>query len=866
MKRFSYLLFFLGSFSIQSFSSNILEVQAIDSHILVIHFDDGYIRYHGYHETGQNDSIFQSPLDLKKSKSLLSYQLFSDDDLHFSQGWNPILVGRKSKPTKFAFKKEKDVYPVVMEHWIYLKFTFPLQENSTYTLKLEGLAENFNEWKFNFNTKELLSPAIHVNQLGFTPDSEKKLAYISHWMGDLGGLESESIEQRTFHLMRTSDQKFVFDGKVKRFSNFETALPDVPIDQSLRGSISGADIWECDFSAYKKEGEYKIVVDGMGCSYTFEIDPDIYRDAFYYACRGLYHQRSGIELKAQFTQWVRPADHNPQITPEYFGATTKHKVYLTSVRNLDLTDETGFNQKENILKNIIDTLDNCWGFYHDAGDWDGYSSHIRVPRELLMAYELAPTNFSDNELNIPESGNGIPDILDEARWLIDHYKRNVGKTGGIFGGRIHTEFNKGFPGIGMGIPSWEDPGFTIVTGEDPQISYDFAAVAMEYVWNLKKQPEKVSPAILKTLKSYEVAAMSAYEWAEKNTLPKDVDKVTPSKATADVWFYKMTGKKVYQEDFAHLFTENVKDYRSLNEYGWVWALYAYGLIPENFKGLNQELWSNVRTMLVDYARLKVTDAIDANRSFRAGGNPTAAALQGSATIPYGMPALVAWKITGDKKFYQAAQTSSDYALGGNPLNILWLTGMGDNPPKQIMNLDSYYDQMDDPIPGIAPYGPSHRCDWMSQPNDNCKGSGPWDNDFALDQVYPNSELWPVHEFWFEGLYCPPAAEYTVHQTVAPSAAVYGVLCQPKGTRKANVAPIASIIKKEKTDQSGMVFEVNAIDTDGKIDHVDFFVDHQFRASEQKAPYLIEVPVSEGKHPKIEARVFDNKGAKTVVRK
>jgi hypothetical protein len=226
-----------------------------------------------------------------------------------------------------------------------------------------------------------------------------------------------------------------------------------------------------------------------------------------------------------------------------------------------------------------------------------------------------------------------------------------------------------------------------------------------------------------------------------------------------------------------------------------------------------------------------------------------------------MPALIAWKITGDKKYYQAAQTSADYALGGNPLNILWLTGLGDNPPKQIMNLDSYYDNMDVPIPGIAPYGPSHRCDWMSQPNDNCKGSGPWDNDFALDQVYPNSDVWPVHEFWFEGLYCPPAAEYTVHQTVAPTTAVYGVLCQAHGKRQPNKNPDASFVKSKNPS----VIEVIATDTDGKIDRVEFFVDHQFRGSVNKSPYKIEVPVQNGKQPKIEARVFDNKGAKTVVK-
>ena len=65
-----------------------------------------------------------------------------------------------------------------------------------------------------------------------------------------------------------------------------------------------------------------------------------------------------------------------------------------------------------------------WGWYHDAGDWDGHSHHSIVPRYLLLAYELAPQNLIDGELNIPESGNDLPDILDEAAWLIQYYRRS----------------------------------------------------------------------------------------------------------------------------------------------------------------------------------------------------------------------------------------------------------------------------------------------------------------------------------------------------------------------------------------------------------------------------------------------------------
>ena len=54
-------------------------------------------------------------------------------------------------------------------------------------------------------------------------------------------------------------------------------------------------------------------------------------------------------------------------------------------------------------------LEDTWGWYQDAGDWDSYETHLRVAQELLLAYEMRRRNFRDGELNIPESGNGVPD-------------------------------------------------------------------------------------------------------------------------------------------------------------------------------------------------------------------------------------------------------------------------------------------------------------------------------------------------------------------------------------------------------------------------------------------------------------------------
>jgi hypothetical protein len=158
------------------------------------------------------------------------------------------------------------------------------------------------------------------------------------------------------------------------------------------------------------------------------------------------------------------------------------------------------------------------------------------------------------------------------------------------------------------------------------------------------------------------------------------------------------------------------------------------------------------------------------------------------------------------------------------------------------------------------------CDWMSQPGDSCRGAGPWDNDYALDYVYPKSAYWPVHELWFDNPYSPPSAEYTVHQTVAPSAAVYGILCQQGGKRKPNKEPLASMKTKMSSDKSIIFCEVSAKDIDGRINRVEFYVDHKLRSIITKPPYKFELHLVKGKRSYIAAYVIDNKGAKTVLRK
>ena len=73
------------------------------------------------------------------------------------------------------------------------------------------------------------------------------------------------------------------------------------------------------------------------------------------------------------------------------------------------------------------------GGWHDAGDYGKYVVNAGVSvGTLLMAYEYFPSKFGQDDLNIPESGNGIPDILDEVRYELEWLLKMQRSDGGVY--------------------------------------------------------------------------------------------------------------------------------------------------------------------------------------------------------------------------------------------------------------------------------------------------------------------------------------------------------------------------------------------------------------------------------------------------
>lgn len=742
--------------------SDLVEVSPLTDRIVLLHFKDGYVVHHKLGQKRSDERVITDPLDIQTATQRTNYRISSLTDPAYKAGKAPTEVGRKTKGTDFAWFTDRwengravnDRPDHAAEHWLYLFLPQPMKEGRTYTVTTGGLAKNGKTWKLPFVARKAKSEAVHVNLLGYAPAAPSKYAYVYHWAGDKGGIDLKAVAGKRFWLVDQATGKDVFTGKVafrKSATNPETfQATDTP-----NANFLNADVYECDFSAFTRPGKYAVAVEGVGRSFPFRIDPDVYREAFRTVARGLYHNRSGIALSKPYTDFERPTPGHPGVTPGF-------RLQYSSLRSLDYGSESGTKaQIEPTLKGPLD----AWGWYQDAGDWDSYESHLRVAQELLLAYELNPKAFRDGDLNIPESGNGVPDILDEAAWLPRFCHRlrqelltkNYG-TGGI-GLRVAGDAfgsDTGPKDVGQG--SWQDVDrLYVASGEDPVSTFRYAGAAAQLAYCLRTagfgDPNRVD---------WVKEARESYAWAMTHTLPKDDVKTNRLYAAAAL--FRLTGEKEYEDQLRRDFDPKADT--------WFETLYGPAVYALGNRG-EPELVAQVRASILRTADQAHDSA--QKRALRWGGNWGFPMLIGHQTTPWAMETAVARRLTTDpakiKAYTADLYTTCDYFLGTNALNQTWVTGLGPRHPVNVFHMDAWYNGKPTVHPGVIPYGPWRKVKDL--------GSGPWENDWANKTVYPAIDAWPGNERYFDNRCSPLSGEFTIHQNTAPAAAIFGILCAAK---------------------------------------------------------------------------------------
>ena len=341
---------------------------------------------------------------------------------------------------------------------------------------------------FTVDPTRLRSEAIHVSQIGFRPDDPAKIAFLSCWMGNGGGVKYEA--GLPFSVIEEATGTALFRGRTV------LSKPASEKNEDAYGkNYNGTDVHAMEFSALTKPGRYRICVETIGCSYPFEIGEEVWRKAFTVSARGFYHQRSGIALGEPFSSFKRPRPFHPD-----------DGIIVHASKTPLIDTGNGLNEKDTNFGNLVkgktdEIVPQAWGGYMDAGDWDRRIQHLKSSRLLLELAELFPDYFAGLSLNIPESGNGLPDIVNEALFNLDFYRRLQTPGGGVRGGIESSEHPR------RGEASFQESLAVMAYAPDAFSSYVYAGVAARAAGWLASRDARRAEV-------YRETALRAMNWAE----------------------------------------------------------------------------------------------------------------------------------------------------------------------------------------------------------------------------------------------------------------------------------------------------------------------------------------------------------------
>lgn len=245
-----------------------------------------------------------------------------------------------------------------------------------------------------FLTAQTVSYHLKIDQFGYLPDAVK-VAVVSDPQTGFNAAESYT-PGNTLHLRRATDNSSVFSTSPVAWKNGAT------------DPVSGDKVWWFDFSSVQTPGEYYVFNPANNTrSESFLIASDVYDHVFKTALRTFYYQRCGVEKTTPFaaTKWSDPS-------PCHVASNQDKQCRLVS-------------------NPVLATERDLSGGWHDAGDFNKYVNFALNPvLDLAMSYLEHPQVFGD-DYGIPESGNGVPDLLDELKWELDWLLRMQQSDGSV---------------------------------------------------------------------------------------------------------------------------------------------------------------------------------------------------------------------------------------------------------------------------------------------------------------------------------------------------------------------------------------------------------------------------------------------------
>jgi endoglucanase len=515
---------------------------------------------------------------------------------------------------------------------------------------------------------------VHLNQFGFLTEGRKWAAV--------------PVSGDGFEVRRHASHEVVFSGPLQLRRAADPA--------------SGQDVWEADFSALTEGGWYYLRVPRVGDSPPFLISDDIYDRLFRIAVQGLYYQRCGTAIGPIYGgQWQHDECHaaGPSAASYHWSTTSSNPA--------------GF----------VDTR----GGWHDAGNYGKYSTNNGYAVGILLqAYEQYPSLYRHDDCGIPESGNGIPDILDEARWSLEWMLRMQGIDGSV----RHRESVAGYTGEAVPHLDEEHRYHTAISSDATAIH----CAAMALAARVYRVQDRDFAAACST------SAASAWGWllTHEDRVPvggfanrfghEGAEYILGSETERRFWaaaeIFRLTRWSAAREAVDEWWTSGGVD-RVIYPDSWAAVANLGAFSYHDAPGADPDVvggsWGGIEQTT------RFNAEVWTNRSLQDGYGCVAKASPGYGDYYWGFTGVVlryawaqiqAWRYTGNESHREAASDQLHYILGRNPMGKCYMTGVGTRPVLHAhgaWNFAAGYVAVDDedcaPVPGQLVGGPNQADNW-----------------------------------------------------------------------------------------------------------------------------------------------------------
>ena len=744
-------------------ATRLIGVKTIDKDYIMVHFRDGEVRYrdnatgpsaylgHTFVEGDDTLFVFGQRLDPEAAGNAAGWIISSKDDKSFGRQ-TAVAAWRKSKPMN-----TDNTLTSELDHWIFLQLPESMKQGATYTVTIpEGTGSDKTAADVTFDIWSSVSEAVHVNIIGYSPEEETKAADLYLWLGDGGQRDYSSFEGKKVWLYNTKTGKKQKAGKVSFWMSAKESEKE-----ANRKNMTGSDVWNIDFSA-AEPGRYRLVVEDVGCSMDFDICNDIYFQPYHYSVRGYYYMRLGEPIDPR----ISPVPRQPQFIP---GENPKGLVvYKTDMhpwhpdwRKLrgDVWDEPHFKLpeqsefwKHRLPGNPVNEI--VRGGHSDAMDWDRHLAHVSNIYDLLLPYILTNGRLAEDNLSIRESGNGIPDLLDEARNEVDFFlsiRDGEGYSQGVT--NPSSDWTVMYQAGCTTMAAWANAA-------------NCAMLAEAFRINGNKE----------LCDFYTKEAVKAFRYAERQEVSQldDWQNIGTSsmrgrdfKQMAAAFIYNLTGDREWEDimveesvvrnGVAPLFAKERN-----NQYYQIWGSAAYLTCPQERH--YPEYYETLVRSVNKQADENNVNHMSTRPSRRTANDPrwqTSENLQMVLLAHY-----VADSQQRREQLEKAMYIEAGWGLGRNPSNTVEMTGLGE---RHI--IDCYTTGRNDGVPGSHPgQTPFNGTETWSPGNGG-------DARIILERCYPDwyTSGWPHQESFFNIRYMWVNGEFTPRETMRGKMALLAYL-------------------------------------------------------------------------------------------